>query len=674
MSEHKQLCYIKGVGEKRAEILKNHGIADVSALLRYYPRKYLDFKNTVSVANAPFGLPCCIRAKVITEVKEHYIRKNMTIYKFTAVDSTGVLDITVFNNKYITKTVKNGEEYLFYGKVTGGFTEKQMSAPIIKPVTSKEILPIYPAISGITSYSLQQIIKNALNSVELEETLPIYILQKYNLCNINDAIRQIHFPTTQSMVNIARKRLAFEELLTLQLGMAMRKSLNNQKEGTVIKNDYSEEFQKFLPFNLTDSQKKVVAECIRDMQSGKPMARLVQGDVGSGKTAVAASLMYTVAKNNMQCVFMAPTEILAEQHFENLSNMFKGSFNIALLTSSVTKKNKQIIKQDLADGKIDIIVGTHAIIQDDVIFNNLGLVITDEQHRFGVKQRTTLVNKGANPHLLVMSATPIPRTLALIIYGELDISVINELPKGRQPVETYAVTTAYRNRFYKFIKDAVNSGRQAYIVCPLVEPGETDMGLMPAQDYAKHLSEKVFPEFSVGLLHGKMKSSEKEKVMREFSENKINILVATTVIEVGIDVKNATIMVIENAERFGLSQLHQLRGRIGRGREKSTCILVSDAQNKTSVDRLKTVCSTSDGFKIADQDLKLRGPGDFCGKRQHGLPELKIADLETDMELFRLSATVSNEIIKSDRTLKSYPALLKEVKQLYNTTKQYGQN
>lgn len=674
MKINSDIRYIKGVGEKRAAVLKNRGIVDVDTLLRYYPRKYLDFKNYVSVVGAPIEEYCCIKAKVVTKITEHRIRKNMVVYKFSAADDTGVLDITVWNNKYIYNTINPHQEYLFYGKVTGGFTRKQMSAPIIKTIDNNEIIPIYTAIENVSSASLKNIIKNALDSVELEEPLPKEILDKYDLLNIRDAISQIHFPKCQLEVDKARKRLAFEELLTLQLGMAMRKSINHSKVGTVIEHDYSNEFSTLLPYSLTNAQNRVIADCIKDMQSGKPMTRLVQGDVGSGKTAVASSLMYSVVKNNMQSVFMAPTEILAEQHFKNLQNIFKDKVKLALLTSSVTKKNKQLIKQDLLDGKIDILIGTHAVIQDDVNFKSLGLVITDEQHRFGVKQRTLLTDKGTNPHLLVMSATPIPRTLALIIYGELDISIIDELPKGRQPIETYSVNTNYRKRIYSFLRKHIDEGRQAYIVCPLVSLGDTETNLVPAEEYAEYLKNDEFKNYSVAVLHGKMKSSEKERIMREFAENKINLLVSTTVIEVGIDVKNATVMVIENAERFGLSALHQLRGRIGRGENKSTCILISDAKNKTAIERLNTIKDTTDGFLIADKDLKLRGPGDFCGKRQHGLPELKIADLETDLDLFRLSATVANEIIKQDKTLKSNPALLKQVKDLYNSTKQYGQN
>lgn len=675
MGTESDIRYIKGVGEKRAVILNNHGITDVDALLRYYPRKYLDFKNTVSIYNANIEETCCIKAKVITEISEHRIRKNTVLYKFSVSDNTGILDITVWNNKYIYNTVFLGGEYLFYGKITSGYFNKQLSAPIIKSTKNEAIIPQYTKIESITSANLEKIIKNALTQFSPEETLPENILKKYNLLNLKDALCQIHFPNCQLQIINARKRLAFEELLTLQLGMSLRKNLNKIKKGILINRNYSNEFELQLPFNLTNAQKRVIEECTLDMQSGKPMARLVQGDVGSGKTVVAASLMFTIFKNKIQSVFMAPTEILAEQHFKTLSTFFKDcNINLALLTSSVTKKNKQAIKKDLSEGKIDILIGTHAVIEEDVVFKNLGLVITDEQHRFGVKQRTVLTEKGENPHLLVMSATPIPRTLALIIYGELDISIIDELPKGRQPIETYFVNSSYRKRIYNYLKKHLDNDKQAYIVCPLVSQAETETDIVSAEEYAKTLKENEFKNYSVGLIHGKMKPLEKDRIMKDFKLNKINILIATTVIEVGIDVKNATVMVIENAERFGLSSLHQLRGRIGRGDDKSTCILISDTKSKASIERLNIIKETTDGFLIADKDLKLRGPGDFCGKRQHGLPELKIADLETDLELFKLSVKVANEILSDNKQLENYPTLLNQVKKLYNSTKQYGQN
>lgn len=675
MEQNNNLQFIKGVGEKRAAVLKDHGIADVNALLQYYPRSYLDFKNTINIVSAPIGENCCVKARVMSDVREHYIRKNMTVYKFTATDNTGVLSITVFNNRFITKTVKKGSEYLFFGKIDGGFTEKTMASPIIKPLSYQKILPKYTAIGDISSTVLSGIIGNALKTVSIAETLPESILEKYGLERLDYAVRQIHFPSCQAEVDKARKRLAFDELLTLQLGMAMKRAENEKKGGYIIEQNFTKEFCSLLPFTLTGQQQDAVNDCILDMKSGKPMARLLQGDVGSGKTAVAAALAFTVVKNGYQCVFMAPTEVLAEQHFKNLTELFGGKLNILLLTGSATAKNKRLIKEQIKSGEADIVIGTHAVIEDDVKFRKLGLVITDEQHRFGVRQRTVLTEKGNNPHLLVMSATPIPRTMALIIYGDLDISIINEMPRGRQTVKTYAVNSTYRQRISTFIKKTVDNGKQAYIVCPLIgNEGENALNLTSAEELYSEVKDEDFKGYSVGLLHGKMKPAEKNRVMKEFAENKISILISTTVIEVGIDVKNATVMVIENADRFGLSQLHQLRGRVGRGKDPSTCVLISDSKSKTARERLKIICDNSDGFKISDYDLKMRGPGDFCGRRQHGLPELKIADLTTDMEIFRMSAEAAQKIVNSDKTLSRHPELLSSVKRLYATAKQYGEN
>ena len=435
----------------------------------------------------------------------------------------------------------------------------------------------------------------------------------------------------------------------MQLGLLYVREGSRSKTSVVIKEDKTQEFYSLLPYELTSAQKRCIEECIGDMKTKRPMNRLLQGDVGSGKTSVAAALIYTAVKNGFQCAMMAPTEVLAEQHCKSLSSVFKGKINIVLLTGSVKSSQKKLIKKSLEDGSAELVVGTHAVISDDVKFKNLGLVITDEQHRFGVNQRTALSNKGKNPHTLVMSATPIPRTLGLIIYGDLDISVIDELPKGRQPIETYCVGTSYHGRLYNFIKKHLDEGRQAYIVCPLVEEGASE--LVPAQEYAEYLKNSVFSSYSVGLIHGKMKPNEKERIMREFSRGEIRLLVATVVIEVGIDVPNATVMIIENAERFGLSQLHQLRGRIGRGKYKSTCVLVSDAENEEAKSRFKIMCETTDGFKIAEEDLKQRGPGDFLGSRQHGLPELKLANILTDTKILYAAQKQAENIMLADPDL-----------------------
>ena len=492
-------------------------------------------------------------------------------------------------------------------------------------------------------------------------------MKKYGLCSLDFAIRQIHFPDCEENIQTARKRLIFEELLTLQLGLMLLKTKKSTKNNIPISRDCTAEFYNLLPFEPTGAQKRAVDDCIKDMQSEKAMNRLIQGDVGSGKTAVAAAVMYTVAKNGYQSAMMAPTEILAHQHHESLSKLFESTgLTVELLTGSTKAKDKKEIKRRLIDGEIDIIVGTHALIQNDVEFKSLGLVVTDEQHRFGVEQRTNLAMKGDDPHLLVMSATPIPRTLALIIYGDLSISILDELPPGRQQIRTDVVNSGYHQRIYKFIKKAIADGHQAYIVCSLVEESESE--LIPATEYAEGLKNNVFSDYRLGLLHGKMKPKDKDKIMDEFARGEVDILVSTTVVEVGVDVPNATIMVIENADRFGLSQLHQLRGRVGRGSDQSYCILVSDSKSDTAKERLKLMKSTSDGFKIADYDLKTRGPGDFFGKRQHGLPNLVIADMLEDMDTLNKCRECAEEMLRYDSKLDHYPLLAKQISNMFRKT------
>ncbi len=657
------LKFIKGVGEKRAEALHSLGIHSVGSLLRYYPRAYENWGEISDIASAVSGTDVCIRARISSTVNRSPIRKNMTVYKFFAEDGTGTLLVTLFNNDYLAKSLVKGEEYLFYGRTTGVTVMKEMNSPKIKPLSFMKIRPVYPSAGGLSSADFERMIGNALQKTALNETLPQSIIDAYSLCGLDTALRNIHFPKTYSDVYEARRRLAFEEMFVLQSLMIYSKMHTGGQSGIAIA-DRSHEFIKGLPYVLTAAQLRTVAECTADMNSGHPMHRLVQGDVGSGKTVVAAAVIYSCIKNGYQAALMVPTEVLAEQHFNSMQALFKDcGVNICLLTGSVTKSNKQRIKDAVGNGKYDLVIGTHAVIQEDVAFKNLALVVTDEQHRFGVAQRASLYKKGVSPHMLVMSATPIPRTLAMIVYGELDISIIDEMPKGRQPIDTFAVTSDYHTRIYNYVKKHLDEGRQGYIVCPLVEEGETDNGLIPATEYYKQLQDGPFRNYSVGLLHGKMKPREKDKVMKAFAKGEIQLLVATTVIEVGIDVPNAVIMVIENADRFGLSQLHQLRGRIGRGAHKSTCILVSDAAGKQSALRLGIMCRTSDGFKIADEDLKMRGPGDIIGKRQHGLPELKIADLTNDIELFRQAGKAAAGLIKSDPKLTDYPELREMIKQ-----------
>ncbi len=661
--------YIKGVGEKRARFFNKLGIYTVDDLIHYYPRKYQDWSKTVAVSDAPTDEPAFIRATMITPVKESMIRKGMTLYKCNFSDGSNVIHVTLFNNKYLAKSLRTFDEYVLYGKVERSFTSASMSAPIIEPVaTAVGIHPIYSATPNLNSRAISKVMAAALDKIdEFDETLDESIMKKYGLCSLDFAIRQIHFPDCEENIQTARKRLIFEELLTLQLGLMLLKTKKSTKNNIPISRDCTAEFYNLLPFEPTGAQKRAVADCIKDMQSEKAMNRLIQGDVGSGKTAVAAAVMYTVAKNGYQSAMMAPTEILAHQHHESLSKLFESTgLTVELLTGSTKAKDKKEIKRRLIDGEINIIVGTHALIQNDVEFKSLGLVVTDEQHRFGVEQRTNLAMKGDDPHLLVMSATPIPRTLALIIYGDLSISILDELPPGRQQIRTDVVNSGYHQRIYKFIKKAIADGHQAYIVCSLVEESESE--LIPATEYAEGLKNNVFSDYRLGLLHGKMKPKDKDKIMDEFARGEVDILVSTTVIEVGVDVPNATIMVIENADRFGLSQLHQLRGRVGRGSDQSYCILVSDSKSDAAKERLKLMKSTSDGFKIADYDLKTRGPGDFFGKRQHGLPNLVIADMLEDMDTLNKCRECAEEMLRYDSKLDHYPLLAKQISNMFRKT------
>ncbi|MBR6509546.1 MAG: ATP-dependent DNA helicase RecG [Clostridia bacterium] len=645
--------YLKGVGEKRGEVLKNKGIDTVGALLRFYPRAYLDWTDITPIIDAHFYENVCIKARITTPIETLKKRKDMTIYRFLIEDNTASLEVTLFNQTYLANKLRTGREYLFYGKIDGGFIYKNLKSPIIMESGFMGIEPIYPASSKLSSKTIEKLTKTALSMVQLPETLPEEIRKRNNLCDINFAIQNIHFPKTRDNLNRAIKRLVFEELFILQAGLTFLKRQNRGKSGCVIIDSYFDKFKASLPFELTNAQTRVCKECFADMSSGRPMNRLVQGDVGSGKTAVSAALIFATAKNGFQSALMAPTEILAEQHFNTLSSILKNrNINIGLLTGSLTKKQKEKVKLELKEGKIDIIIGTHALLTDDVEFNNLGLVVTDEQHRFGVNQRGKLSSKGENVHTLVMSATPIPRTLGLILYGDLDISIIDEYPKGRQKIDTYFVNSSYRERIYNFIKKFLNDGLQGYIVCPLVEENEA-LDITSATEYYEKLKENEFKDYNIGLLHGKMKPKEKDAIMRKFASGEIKLLISTTVIEVGIDVPNSVVMLIENAERFGLSQLHQLRGRIGRGTKKSTCVLISDSKSQDTKKRLNIISKTTDGFKIADADLELRGPGDFLGNRQHGLPEMKIADLFADRDVLKTAGREVENLIKTDPELKN---------------------
>lgn len=672
--------YLKGVGERRAAMLSRLGVSDVNALVRLYPRVYEDWSRIKSINEAQIGEICCIKGIVGSPVRKNLIRKGLTLYKTEITDGSGIMGITIFNSRFAAEKLTEGDEFLFFGRVGGNLYRKEMNSPEIEPAEGADrIRPIYPQTHGLNSKMIEKLVRTALTECrdELVDPIPLWLREKYCLMNLPDSLWNIHFPKSPDYLEEARRRLIFEELLILQLGLEKMRSQTQKNAGAIIERDFSDEYFSHLPFSPTGAQRRAVKEAMRDMMSGRQMNRLLQGDVGSGKTAVAAALVYSAAKNWMQSALMAPTEVLAEQHYKTFLKLFEGcGINVELLTGSDTAAQKRRKKEALKAGEIDLLIGTHAIIQSDVEFKSLALVITDEQHRFGVEQRNALGEKGKNPHLYVMSATPIPRTLALIIYGELDISILDELPPGRKKIETYAVTSELRQRAYNYVKKHLDAGRQGYIICPLVDEGESDTELASAVKYADELQRGDFRGYTVGLMHGKMKSVDKKKVMESFSNGETQLLVSTTVIEVGVDVPNAVIMVIENAERFGLSQLHQLRGRIGRGQYKSTCILITDAKNDTAQRRMKVMETTTDGFKIADEDLRLRGPGEFFGSRQHGLPEMKIADMLEDRSTLEETQRAAKEIMARDPELSSpeSTALKNEIQRLFDAVGSAGMN
>lgn len=668
---HVDIRSLKGVGEKRAGLFQKLGAPTVGALLRLYPRAYEDWSPVDSIACAPFDTPCAIRAAVVRAPAEHRIRQGLTLYKLRVTDGASDMDITLFNNKFGAQQLVSGEEFIFYGRVSGTLLRRQMSSPAFARAEGcGRIRPIYPLTEGLTNRMVENAVRQALLMLpdQPRDPLPPSLREEAGLCGLAFAIHEIHFPSSDEALAQARKRLAFEELFTLALGMFLLKRRSRHETGLSIQRDVSEDFLSLLPFAPTGAQRRAVKEAMADMRSDRPMNRLLQGDVGSGKTAVAAALCYCAAKNSMQCALMAPTEILAEQHYRTLRRLFAGTgLRCELLTGSQPAAHKRDCLERLARGEIDVLAGTHALISDSVVFSRLGLVIADEQHRFGVAQRAALAGKGERPHLLVMSATPIPRTLALMIYGDLDVSVLDELPPGRQEIDTFLIDGAKRERAFAFIRRHLDAGRQAYIVCPLVEEAEEPSPLKSAQSYFFQLQKGAFHGYRIGLLHGRMKAKEKEAVMSAFSAGELSLLVATTVIEVGVDVPNAVVMAVENAERFGLSQLHQLRGRVGRGKEKSSCILISDTKSPDTLRRLQVMTQTGDGFRIADEDLKLRGPGDFFGSRQHGLPPLRVADLQADLGLLKQAQSAAQELLRGDPQLSAplHRGLALEVNRLF---------
>lgn len=654
----KDIRYLKGIGEKRAVLFNKKGIKTIDDLLYYFPRSHEDRSETREISNCVEGETVCVSVTVFSPVRDVRVRRNMLVSTMVVCDQTGAINIVWYNNRYVKGQFMTGDEYIFYGKITRNRGKLEMVNPVfekkgVERFTGK-IVPLYPLTEGLTQKILQSSMEMAMKDRgRLEEYIPSDIREKYNVAELNYAMKNIHFPEDFESYNIARRRFVFEELLILQLALLAKKDDNTVKEGVVFEDILCvNDFVDTLPFPLTGAQKKTLNEILKDCNSGKMMNRLVQGDVGSGKTAVAAAAIYAAVKNGHQAAMMAPTEILAAQHMETLSKFFKDmGINVVMLTGSMKAKEKRLALEMISLGVADVVVGTHAIIQDTVEFKDLAFVVADEQHRFGVEQRAKLASKGYNPHMLIMSATPIPRTLALILYGDLDISVIDELPPGRKPVKTYAVGESMRKRIFAFLEKNVRAGGQAYVVCPLIEETEKS-DLQNAQMLAQKLQE-IFPDFAVGLMHGKMKPKLKEEVMEGFVNGEIKILVSTTVIEVGVNVPNANTMIIENAERFGLSQLHQLRGRVGRGNEQAFCILFAHGNNEVTKKRMETMCISNDGFYISEQDLKLRGPGDFFGTRQHGLPEMKIANLFEDSDILEKSQEAAREIMEEDASLSS---------------------
>lgn len=654
-----ELRYVKGVGEARARAFGRLGVHDLAGLVSFFPRAYEDRTRLVRIAELADGDLVCVEAVVGTEPQLSRIRRGLDLLRFRAVDETGAMQLTFFNQAYLKDQFRKGESYVFYGRaqVKGRFVS--MTNPVFDRLAdfgrvTGRIVPVYRLTSGLSQNTVHSAVRQALDLSQgrLPDGLPDCVADEYKLCTARYAYENVHFPADMQALSLARRRLVFEELFVLACALGLLRGGREGAQGRVLRGAGLGTFTGSLPFSPTGAQLRAMREAIGDMSSGKLMNRLVQGDVGSGKTLVAAACIWYAAQSGAQSAFMAPTEILAEQHYATLTGFLEPfGIRVAKLTGSMRAAEKRAVLSGLASGEYALCVGTHALLSGGVEFRDLALVVTDEQHRFGVQQRAALAEKGLRPHILVMSATPIPRTLALMIYGELDVSLIDELPPGRQKVDTFAVDESYRARLGGFIEKLVSEGRQVFVVCPRIEEGEeAGDGLKSAEEHAEELRQQL-PGLRIACIHGKLKAREKDEIMSRFAAGETDVLVSTTVIEVGVDVPNAALMVVENAERFGLSQLHQLRGRVGRGKHKSWCILVSDAKGEEARARLHAMTHTSDGFKIAEEDLRLRGPGDFFGSRQHGLPELHIADLGADMNVLKAAQDAAKRLLDSDPRL-----------------------
>ncbi len=651
--------YLKGIGEKKAQALNKLGVFSLLDLVSFFPRKYEDRSTVKPIALTCEGETVCVEAMVADTPRLSRIRRGLDLVRLRAVDDSAALDITFFNQPYARDNLHRGESYIFYGKIEVNGSRRGMVNPVYEKADGEgkvtgRIIPVYRVAAGLNQRTMLQAVRQGLDTCldQIPDVLPHAVRERCRLAQTAYAYENIHFPADFEALELARRRLIFEELFVLACALGRMRGERTRESGIRMMPGDLTPFWTSLPFSPTGAQMRAVTQAMADMDSGSVMNRLVQGDVGSGKTLVAAALIWHCAQNSCLSAFMAPTEILAEQHFNTLSAMLSPlGLRIGKLTGSTPAKEKRLIKEALRTGGLDLVIGTHALFSQDVEYEKLALVITDEQHRFGVGQRSALIGKGQKPHVLVMSATPIPRTLALIIYGDLDVSVIDEMPPGRQKVDTFAVNESYRARLNGFIRKLVAEGRQVFVVCPMVEENEElAVPLKSAQEHAQEL-QREFPDLRVACIHGKMKAKDKDAVMAAMVAGEIDILVATTVIEVGVDVPNAALMVVENAERFGLSQLHQLRGRVGRGKHKSWCILVSDNDGEENRARLSIMAKTNDGFKISEEDLRLRGPGDFFGSRQHGLPEMHVADLGADVNILQRAQQEAALLLAGDPSL-----------------------